>query len=77
MHSAPSRGSVGPLLLGLVLGALLILAFTTLVEVAAGKSLLGLLGVKAKRKRNRSPTAPGLMATSRRKPPNSQAEERG
>ena len=44
----PSRGPVGPLLMGLVLGGLLVLAFSSAVELAVGKSLLGFAGVKGK-----------------------------
>lgn len=39
------KGSVGPLLLGILLGGLLVLAFTSLVELAAGKSILGHLNM--------------------------------
>jgi hypothetical protein len=39
-RGASGRGGVVPLLLGIFLGGLLLLAFTSLVELAAGKSLL-------------------------------------
>lgn len=45
---AAGKSSLGPLILGLLLGGLLAFAFTTLVELAAGKSILGFLGVKSK-----------------------------
>lgn len=48
VHSNGSRGSVGPLLLGLGLGGLLILALLSLVEIVGGQSLLGFAGVKGK-----------------------------
>jgi len=46
-RSSAGRGGLGPLLLGIVLGGLLVLAFTSLVELAAGKSIMGFLGVKS------------------------------
>lgn len=48
LHSSGSRGSVGPLLLGLALGGLLILALLSLVEIVGGQSLLGMMTGKGK-----------------------------
>ena len=47
-HSSGSRESVGPLVLGLALGGLLILALLSLVEIVGGQSLLGLMTGKGK-----------------------------